>query len=218
MIKHHLQFYATQFSTAELNGVFYRTPTVEAVRGWRDGTPDDFVFAWKASKFITHWKRLTEKSRNSLALMESRLRILGQGRAGAVPVAAAIQRRTASGLPAFLSCFEPKRRYAFEFRHPSWYERRCLRICCAKTTSHYAFPTITMRRRRGMSPPHSSMCAATGRAGDITAAIPTRRCMNGPARSRAGSGSGRDVYVYFDNDQKSAAPFDALRLMAVLRR
>src|SRR5690348_17777139 len=74
MIKHHLQFYATQFSTAELNGVFYRTPMVEAVRAWRDGTPDDFVFAWKASKFITHWKRLTAKSRNSLALMETRLR------------------------------------------------------------------------------------------------------------------------------------------------
>jgi len=50
MIKHHLQFYATQFSTAELNGVFYRTPTVEAVRAWRDGTPDDFIFAWKACR------------------------------------------------------------------------------------------------------------------------------------------------------------------------
>lgn len=77
MVKHHLEYYATQFSTTELNAVFYRTPTVEAVRGWRDDTPDDFEFAWKASKFITHWKRLTGKSRNSLALLESRLRILG---------------------------------------------------------------------------------------------------------------------------------------------
>jgi uncharacterized protein YecE (DUF72 family) len=53
MVKHHLQYYATQFSATELNGVFYRTPTVGAVRGWRGNTPDDFVFAWKASKFIT---------------------------------------------------------------------------------------------------------------------------------------------------------------------
>jgi uncharacterized protein YecE (DUF72 family) len=77
MVKHHLQFYATQFDSAELNGVFYRTPTLAAVRGWRDNTPDDFVFAWKASKFITHWKRLSDKSRNSLALIQQRLKILG---------------------------------------------------------------------------------------------------------------------------------------------
>src|SRR3954471_9034652 len=69
MVKHHLAFYATQFSTTEINGVFYRTPSLEAVRGWRDQSPDYFVFAWKASKFITHWKRLSNKSRNSLALI-----------------------------------------------------------------------------------------------------------------------------------------------------
>src|SRR4051794_8276429 len=45
MVKHHLAFYATQFGSAELNGVFYRTPSLAAVRGWRDQTPDDFVFA-----------------------------------------------------------------------------------------------------------------------------------------------------------------------------
>ena len=58
--------YATQFRTTELNRVFYRTPTEEAVRGWRDRTPNDFVFAWKASKFITHWKRLSERSGEQL--------------------------------------------------------------------------------------------------------------------------------------------------------
>jgi uncharacterized protein YecE (DUF72 family) len=78
MLKHRLQYYATQFDTTELNGVFYRTPTLEAVRAWREQTPDDFVFAWKASKFITHWKRLSGKSRNSVALMETRLRALGE--------------------------------------------------------------------------------------------------------------------------------------------
>src|SRR3569833_562513 len=77
MVKHHLQYYATQFSTAELNGVFYRTPSIEVVREWSDNTPDDFVFAWKASKFITHWKRLSDRSCNSLALIEERLKILG---------------------------------------------------------------------------------------------------------------------------------------------
>src|SRR5216683_1276863 len=76
-IKNQLQYYASQFSTAELNGVFYRTPTPEAVKSWRDQTGKDFVFAWKASKFITHWKRLSEHSVNSLELLEDRLSLLG---------------------------------------------------------------------------------------------------------------------------------------------
>jgi uncharacterized protein YecE (DUF72 family) len=75
--KNWLTWYSTQFKTTEINGSFYRTPSLEAVRAWHDQTPDDFLFAWKASKFITHWKRLTEKCDNSLELMETRLKVLG---------------------------------------------------------------------------------------------------------------------------------------------
>jgi uncharacterized protein YecE (DUF72 family) len=64
--KNWLAWYATQFPTAEINGSFYRTPPLEAVRTWRDQTPKDFMFAWKASKFITHWKRLKETCANSI--------------------------------------------------------------------------------------------------------------------------------------------------------
>ena len=64
-----LRWYATRFSTTEINGSFYRTPSLDAVRAWRDDTPSGFVFAWKASKFITHWKRLSADCKSSLALM-----------------------------------------------------------------------------------------------------------------------------------------------------
>src|ERR1700716_3354103 len=76
-IKLKLQYYASQFQTAELNGVFYRTPTPGAVKSWKEQTGKDFVFTWKASKFITHWKRLSANSVNSLQLLESRLSFLG---------------------------------------------------------------------------------------------------------------------------------------------
>jgi len=75
-LKHQLQYYASQFDTAELNGVFYRTPTPEAVRRWYAETGNDFIFAWKASKFITHWKRLSQNAVNSLVLLEERLALL----------------------------------------------------------------------------------------------------------------------------------------------
>jgi len=215
MVKHHLQFYATQFSTAELNGVFYRTPTVEAVRAWRDETPDDFVFAWKASRFITHWKRLTDKSRNSLALMETRLKILGH-KAGPVlfqlpPMFAANRER----LAGFFKLLKKNRRYAFEFRHPSWYEQPILDLlrdhgAALCLSDHHDAPapwevTASFVYVRG----HGPGGAYAGNYPDKT--------LGAWARAIAGWKRGRrDVYVYFDNDQKSAAPFDAKRLMRLL--
>lgn len=77
MVKHQLQFYASQFETTELNGVFYRMPSESTVESWREQTAKDFIFAWKASKYITHWKRLSEKSPSSLKLMEERIALLG---------------------------------------------------------------------------------------------------------------------------------------------
>jgi uncharacterized protein YecE (DUF72 family) len=71
-LKQQLAYYASQFSTTELNGVFYRTPTIKAVKAWRDQTGENFTFAWKASQFITHWKRLSSKSDTSLEWRISR--------------------------------------------------------------------------------------------------------------------------------------------------
>lgn len=56
---------------------FYRTPSLDAVKNWADATPRDFVFAWKASRFITHWKRLSDQSQNSIELIEERLKLWG---------------------------------------------------------------------------------------------------------------------------------------------
>ena len=94
-IKAQLQYYASQFQTAELNGVFYRTPTPDAVRSWKEQTGKNFVFAWKASKFITHWKRLSANSVNSLELMEDRIVIawLSQGRFCSFSAAAQLSSR-----------------------------------------------------------------------------------------------------------------------------
>src|ERR1700716_1283990 len=123
-LKHQLQYYASQFPTAELNGVFYRTPTQEAVRSWRDQTGTDFVFAWKASKFITHWKRLSQKSVNSLELLEDRLSLPAPR---PVPILFKFPphfHADADRFAEFLNLLQNKRRYSFEFRHPSWYEPR----------------------------------------------------------------------------------------------
>ena len=134
-IKHQLQYYASQFTTAELNGVFYRTPAPEAVKSWCEQTGDDFIFSWKASKFITHWKRLSENSVNSLELLEQRLSLLG-GKAG--PILFQLPpnfEANAERLASFLKLLSNRRRYSFEFRHPSRYAPRILKLLSGQNVS-----------------------------------------------------------------------------------
>jgi uncharacterized protein YecE (DUF72 family) len=210
-IKDHLGFYAGRFDTAELNGVFYRTPTIEAVKGWYAQTPDDFVFAWKASKFITHWKRLNPTAKNSLTLLESRLKLL-RHKAGPIlfqlpPMMTVNYERLAS----FLKLLRKQRRYAVEFRHPSWYEDNVLDLLRDHDVSlclsdHHDAPspweiTASFVYVRGHGP--------GGRYRDHypeTTLHKWARDIRGWRRRRC------EVFVYFDNDQKSAAPLDALRL------
>jgi uncharacterized protein YecE (DUF72 family) len=211
-IKDQLAYYATQFRTTELNGVFYRTPTIEAVKAWREQTPQNFIFAWKASKFITHWKRLSQRSENSLDLLESRLSLLGP-KAGPVlfqlPPQFAIDY---DRLAAFLTMLNAKRRYAFEFRHPSWYAPRILRLLAdanaALCISDHADAPSPWKRTadfvyvRGHGP--------TGRYKGHYSATALEAWRRKISRWRT---RGHDIYVYFDNDQKSAAPLDGRQLM-----
>src|SRR5579871_2604070 len=208
MAKHQLAYYASQFPTAELNGVFYRTPTEAAVAAWRDQTPDDFLFAWKASKFITHWKRLSDRCVNSLELLESRLAILDR-KAG--PVLFQLPARFAvdeDRLKSFFKLLSRKRRYSFEFRHPSWYCSRVFRLLADHNAAlclsdHHDAPAPWRRTAdfvyvRGHGP--------TGR---YRGRYPPATLHDWARRIRSWKKQGCDVFVYFDNDQKSAAPRDA---------
>jgi uncharacterized protein YecE (DUF72 family) len=214
-LKKQLQYYAGHFPTTELNGVFYRTPSPEAVRDWKKQTGGNFVFAWKASRFITHWKRLSDRSANSLELLEERLSLLG-GKAGPVlfqlpPNFAANPERLAS----FLTLLPGKRRYSFEFRHPSWYSSKVLRLLAEQNISlcisdHHDAPAPWKRTAdfvyvRGHGP-----------GGRYRGHYRRAQLAQWADRIRSWKRQGCDVYVYFDNDQKSAAPADARELLQIL--
>jgi uncharacterized protein YecE (DUF72 family) len=214
-LKNQLQYYASQFGTAELNGVFYRTPTPEAVNSWRDQTGNDFVFAWKASKFITHWKRLSENSVNSLELLEDRLSLLGD-KAGPILFQLPPQFQADAGrLASFFKLLSNKRRYSFEFRHPSWYTPKIFRLLSDQNISlcisdHHDAPAPWRRTAdfvyvRGHGP-----------GGRYKGHYRTDTLADWSRRIRSWKKQNCEVYVYFDNDQKSAAPADALKLRQLL--
>jgi uncharacterized protein YecE (DUF72 family) len=215
--KNWLDWYATQFSTAEINGSFYRTPSLDAVRSWREKTPDDFLFAWKASKFITHWKRLSEQCRNSLELLESRLEVL-HPKVGPILLQLPPQfKADVLRLKSFLRLVPKRRKYAFEFRHASWYEPEILDVLRDNDISlcisdHHDAPapweiTASFVFVRAHGP--------TGRYHGNYSPGTLYRWSNTFAKWRE---MGVRVYCYFDNDQKSAAPNDAQRLVECLRK
>ena len=114
--KDALIHYASRFDAAELNAPFYRTPTENAVRNWAESTPLGFRFAWKASRFLTHFKRLLVDDR-SLQLLEDRVALLGK-KAGPVlfqlpPQMPADRER----LAVFMKRLNRNRRYCASRRH-----------------------------------------------------------------------------------------------------
>lgn len=209
--KEELSYYSSQFSTTELNGVFYRTPTPKAVESWRDQTGHQFIFAWKASKFITHWKRLSGNSVNSLELLEDRLSLLG---AKAGPILFQLPpnfKVDADRLTSFLKLLSKKRRYSFEFRHPSWYTPEILRLLRAQNialciSDHHDAPA-PWKRTAGFV-----YVRGHGPTGRYKGHYSQRTLAEWACRIRSWKKQGCDVFVYFDNDQKSAAPADARSL------
>jgi uncharacterized protein YecE (DUF72 family) len=214
-LKHQLQYYASQFQTTELNGVFYRTPTYDAVKRWRAQTGKNFVFAWKASKFITHWKRLSHNSVNSLELLEERLSLLSN-KAG--PILFQLPPNfevDADRLVSFFELLSKTRRYSFEFRHPSWYQPRIMKLLSKRNISlclsdHQDAPAPWKRTAdfvyiRGHGP-----------GGHYKGHYRPDTLAEWARRIKSWKRQGCDVFIYFDNDQKSAAPADAMKLRQLL--
>jgi uncharacterized protein YecE (DUF72 family) len=214
-IKAQLQYYASQFEAAELNGVFYRTPTPDAVKSWKEQTGKSFVFTWKASKFITHWKRLSANSVNSLELMESRLSLLGEKAAPVLFQLPPNFQADAGRLSAFIRMLSRNRRYSFEFRHPSWYSPPIMRVLSEENISlcisdHHDAPA-PWRRTAGLF-----WVRVHGPGGKEKGHYSTDILAGWAKRIRSWKAQGCDVFVFFDNDQKSAAPIDALKLKQLL--
>jgi uncharacterized protein YecE (DUF72 family) len=117
-----LRYYAGRYKTVELDGLWYRLPTEQMVRGWLDQTPPGFVFSPKAHRQITHMHRLRPDAHAFVKLMLDRLSPLQQQqRLGPVLLQLPPNfRRDDDRLKAFLEQLPTTIRWAMEFRHESW--------------------------------------------------------------------------------------------------
>jgi uncharacterized protein YecE (DUF72 family) len=116
-----LEHYATLFDTVEVNNTFYRLPSRDAVAAWVEQTPPGFLFAVKASRFLTHMKRLTDMGRGVERFYERIEPLVESPKLG--PVLWQLPEnfhRNDERLAGALQRLPPGR-HCFEFRHPSWF-------------------------------------------------------------------------------------------------
>jgi uncharacterized protein YecE (DUF72 family) len=116
-----LEHYATLFDTVEVNATFYRLPSRAAVANWVATSPPTFVFAIKASRYLTHLKRLTDLG-NGVARFYERIEPLVESpKLGPVlwQLPANFHRDDARLGDALARL--PPGRHCFEFRHASWF-------------------------------------------------------------------------------------------------
>ena len=121
--KDMLSFFASKFSSVEINYTFRQQPAEKTLTTWREATPEGFLITLKAHQRITHWLRLGGAD-EAVANFLDRAKTLGP-RLGTILVQCPPNLPFDRGLiENFLGFLPPMYRYAFEFRHPSWTQAR----------------------------------------------------------------------------------------------
>jgi uncharacterized protein YecE (DUF72 family) len=210
-----LEHYATLFDTVEVNNTFYRLPRVEAVARWVEQSPPGFVFAVKASRYLTHVKRLRELGDGVERFYTHIEPLAGSPKMG--PVLWQLPRtfkRDDERLAATLAAL-PAGRHCFEFRHESW----------------FADETYELLRRNQAALVIGDHPQRPFQSDELTADWTFIRFHYGH-RGRNGNYSDReleewasriadwrervDVYAYFNNDWMGFAVRNGLRLKKLL--
>ncbi len=206
-----LERYAELFDTVEVNNTFYRLPSQAAVQGWVDQTPPGFVIAVKASRYLTHVKRLRETGPGARRFFEAIKPLVDSPKLGPILwQLPASFRRDDERLAAALAEL-PEGRHCFEFRHPSWFTPEVYELLrrhrvalvigddperpfqSHELTSNWTY----IRFHRGNR----------GRRGNYSAReLDTWRRRIAAWRSKV------EVFAYFNNDWEAFAPRNALWL------
>ena len=215
-LKDRLAYYAAQFDTAEINATFYRLPTQAAVAAWRETAPDGFVFAWKASRFITQAKKLLD-AEAPLARVYAPMLALGEKLGPALFQLPPQLRLNLPRLASFLPLLPSDRRHVVEFRHPSWYvepvfdllQRHQVALCI----SDHCDAPAPWRLTAGFA-----YVRGHGPGGHYQGSYTDVELRTWARRIEEWRSEGHDVYAYFDNDIGCAAPGDALRLRNLAAR
>jgi uncharacterized protein YecE (DUF72 family) len=215
--RRRLEIYAEHFSTVEVNSTFYRLARTSTVERWVAETPESFRFAVKASRYLTHVRRLQDLDRGFRRFYEPLAPLIDAGRLG--PVLWQLPEnfhRDDERLRAWLAAL-PDGLHTIEFRHPSW----------------FCDPVYGLLSERGVALAYGDHLGRAFQTDVRTAPWRFIRFHYG-ARGRRGNYSATeldawaeridhfqrhedvDVWAYFNNDWEGFAPRNAVRLRELL--
>jgi uncharacterized protein YecE (DUF72 family) len=205
-----LAWYANRFNTVEINNTFYRLPTEEALLQWKKTAPANFLFSVKASRFITHMKRLRDPEA-TIENFFSRAILLGEHLG---PVLFQLPPRwqvNAARMEEFLEALPPKYRYVFEFRDGSWYTEPVFRVLrrysvavCIHDWQNVQWP---IKLTAGFA-----YVRFHGPAGNYSGNYPASFLKHWAVRVREWERSLKQVWIYFNNDVGGHAVRNAITL------
>ncbi len=209
-----LEFYNQHFSTVELNSSFYHMPSEKAFTTWRQKSSDNFVYAVKVSRLITHLKRL----RNIAEPLENflqRAQILGAKLGPLLYQLPPNMRRNDAVLEDFLNLLPPQLCHVFEFRNESWFDEAvfdllrkhnagfCIYDAPGFTTPLVATASFAYLRFHGSEYLYGS-CYSDPELKEWAKRI-----------GQLGQGL-TSIYIYFNNDTEAFAVKNAKRLSDML--
>ncbi|MBN2551846.1 MAG: DUF72 domain-containing protein [Spirochaetales bacterium] len=209
-----LRYYSERLQSVEINNTFYRLPERSTMKRWEASVPDSFRFAVKASRYITHMKKLKDPELSTSRFFR-RIEPL-EGKLG--PILFQLPphwKQNSRRLEGFIGQLPPKRSYTFEFRDPSWFDPQIYRIL------ERAGAAFCIYHLAGESSPKTITADFVyirlhGPA-DAYEGLYDRRTLSGWAGAiSAWSRGGREVYCYFDNDQNGYAAKNAIELREML--
>jgi len=208
-----LSYYARHFTTVEVNSSFYRLPPETSVGRWRELAPRGFTYAVKATRFITHYRRLKDAG-EALAQFVERVSGLGEALGPLLFQLPPSFPLRLERLQAFLELLPTGRPTAFEFREPTWFDPAvyaalegrgatfCISDLHGRETPEIVTAPLVYVRLHGPG-------RYSGSYADVDLAAWAGKCA-------AWARDGHEVRVYFDNDQRGYAAHDARRLKALL--
>jgi len=209
-----LKFYAERFHTVEINNSFYQLPGKKTLETWKNTVSSSFVFCVKASRYITHMKKLKDPKEPVSKFLDQMQAL--DGNLG--PILFQLPphwKINPDRLHSFLDSLPGDKRYTFEFRDPSWYEDEIFEIlqehgaafCIYELAGHTSPKAVTADfvyvRLHGPEGAYEGQYDG--------------RVLSGWAGAFSAWGrQNKEIFCYFDNDQAGYAAQDALRLQEMI--
>jgi uncharacterized protein YecE (DUF72 family) len=210
-----LGLFSKQFSTVEINNSFYRMPGKPTFEKWKKTTPPGFTFAVKASRYITHMKKLKDGAK-AVRQFLGRADALGRKLGPVLFQLPPHWHLNLDRLTEFLRSLPKGYRYAFEFRDHTWYTNDVLTalkkyscaFCIYELDGHMSPEEITA---------NFVYVRLHGPGGKYQGSYPDKVLKTWAAKIQHWNESRKDVYIYFDNDDQGFAAFNARRLASLLK-